>query len=202
LRIEDCTAVILCGGDSRRMGQDKARIPLHGRTLLEHVLHSIRPLFSEVLLAVRRPRHGVDISQVCDVTDCVGPMAGVAATLAQARAPWVFVLGCDMPFVSSDLIRRLAEKRGGQDAVVPVWQGMPQPLAGFYGREVLPRIRRRIQEGSFSMMHLLKALDVEYVPENEWSGMCPYALKDLDTPEDIQWARNIMIARERNANGL
>jgi len=196
MRVDDATAVILCGGDSRRMGRDKANLLLHDRTLLDHALHLVCPLFPRVLLAVRRPRAGWSLPQVYDVPTCAGPMAGVAAALAQARTPWVFVLACDMPFVSGGLIRCLAELRAERDAVVPVWQRMPQPLVGFYHRRALSRLRQQMRTGLFGMIRLLESLNVDYVCESLWGGH-PYMLKDLDTPEDLRWAWRIMSKMKR-----
>lgn len=186
--IADCTAVILAGGDSRRMGQDKAMLPLHGKPLLQHVSESMTQLFPVVIVSVRGPRAGLDLPQVCDALSDGGPLAGLAAALGHIETPWLFAVGCDMPFVSPGVMAVLADRRDGHQAVVPVVQGHPQPLAAFYRRDCLDAIRD-IQAGSGkrSLRALLERLDVCYVDEAELREFDPQlrSFFDLDTPEDV-----------------
>src|SRR5512143_776834 len=109
--IADCTALILAGGDSRRMGQDKAALELDGRTLLECATVTMQQVFPKVIVSVRQPREGVALPQVCDEVAASGPLAGLAAGMAQADTPWIFAVACDMPFVSVAVVRRLAQHR-------------------------------------------------------------------------------------------
>src|SRR5512135_1522079 len=139
--IADCTALILAGGDSRRMGQDKAALLLDGKTFLEHVSATMQQVFPKVIVSVRQPRDGVALPQVCDEVAASGPLAGLVAGLAQADTPWVFALACDMPFVSIAVVQRLAQHRASHDAVVPVVGGHPQPLAAFYSVDTLSVMR-------------------------------------------------------------
>ncbi|HZW25829.1 MAG TPA: molybdenum cofactor guanylyltransferase [Gallionella sp.] len=191
--IADCTAVILAGGDSRRMGRDKAMLPLHGKPLLQHVTDSVAQVFPQVIVSVRRPRAGLDLPQVCDVLPDGGPLAGLAAALESTDTPWLFAVGCDMPFVSPAVIAALARRRAGHQAVVPVVQGHPQPLAAFYARECLTAIRDiHADGGKRSLRALLKRLDVCYVDEAQLREFDPQlrSFFDLDTPEDVAAASN------------
>lgn len=71
--IADCTAIILAGGESKRMGRDKAALPLNGETLLQRVIASVQPLFVQTLVSVRELRGDVALPQICDVPQsCVG----------------------------------------------------------------------------------------------------------------------------------
>ncbi len=189
--IAGCTALILAGGDSRRMGQDKAALLLEGRSLLEHVTATMQAVFPEVLVSVRRPRPGLGLRQVCDETGDDGPLAGLASGLAQARTPWVFAVACDMPFVTPVVIERLASVRAGHHAVVPVVGGYPQPLAAFYATSALDVIRMGMAQGDRSLRRMLQRLNVRYVNEDELREADP-ALRsffDLDTPQDLEAAR-------------
>ena len=186
--IRDAAAVVLCGGRSRRMGRDKASVKLAGRTLLDRALDIVRPLFAEVFVGVRAPRAGLDCAQAPDAPGAEGPIAGVATALAWAKTPWLFVLACDMPFVSRALIGRLARARDGRQAVAPLWRGVPQPLVAFYSRDALPAVRRRIERRAFSLMGLLDDLDTRLLPEAEWPRGLGHELMDIDTPDALRWA--------------
>ncbi|OGS93457.1 MAG: hypothetical protein A2061_07855 [Gallionellales bacterium GWA2_59_43] len=191
--ITDCTAVILAGGDSRRMGRDKAALPLHGKPLLQHVTDAVAQVFPQVIVSVRQPRAGLDLPQVCDAQPDGGPLAGLAAALESIATPWLFAVGCDMPFVSPAVIEVLARRRVGHQAVVPLVQGHPQPLAAFYARECLAAIRDiQAGGGKQSLRALLERLDVCYVDEAQLREHDPQlrSFFDLDTPADVAAASN------------
>lgn len=192
--IADCTAVILAGGESRRMGQDKANLPLGGRTLLQSVIATMQPLFAEVIISLRQPRPEIALPQVCDNPLHIGPLAGLAAGLERAATPWVFAVACDMPFITPAVIEYLARQRAGHQAVVPVVQGYPQPLAAFYAASGLAAARDCLNgNGKHSLRALLEHLQVRYVNEAGMPDACHASttLKtngsffDLDTPEDV-----------------
>ncbi len=194
--IADCTALILAGGDSRRMGQDKATLVLDGATLLDRVTVTMQQIFPKVIVSVRQLRSGVDVPQVCDEQDSSGPLAGLIAGMAKADTPWVFAVACDMPFVVAGLVEQLASYRtkptppnlplSGEEqvdslpdkgglgwvgvsfqAVVPIIGGYPQPLAAFYSVSALDTMRASLAAGDKSLRGVLKNLDVRYVSEDE-----------------------------------
>lgn len=184
--IEDCTALILAGGDSSRMGQDKAALVLDGATLLERVTDTMRGLFPGVLVSVRQPRAEVALPQVCDAEADGGPLAGLVAGLAEVDTPWMFVLACDMPFIQPAIVARMAELRGEHQAVVPRVGGHPQPLAAFYAVRALETMRARLAGEDRSLRGVLRELDVRYVEETELREWDPQlrGFFDLDTPQD------------------
>lgn len=192
--IEDCTAVILTGGDSRRMGQDKASLLLGERSLLQHVISIVQPLFYEIIISVRQPRAEITLPQVCDDPTQRGPLAGLVAGLQRAKTPWVFVLACDMPFIEPAVIERLARFRDGHQAVVPMVQGYPQPLAAFYAVSCVDSVLECLNgDGKRSLRELLDKLQVRYVSEDELqiAGSQSRSFVDLDTPQEAASAMNL-----------
>ena len=186
--IENCTAVIMAGGDSRRMGQDKANLQLGGRTLLQSVFATLQPLFPEVIVSVRQPRPEIDLPQVCDDAAYSGPLAGLAAALAQASSPWIFVVACDMPFITPAVIEYLALQRVDCQAVVPMVGGYPQPMAAFYATGCLKVVQDILDSnGKHSMLAPLEMLKVCYVSEAQMLSVDPQlrSFFDLDTPQDV-----------------
>lgn len=186
--IADCTAVILTGGDSRRMGQDKAALLLGERTLLQHILTVVQPLFGEVIISVRQPRVEIALRQVCDHPNYQGPLAGLAAGLAHSTTAWNFVVACDMPFINRAVIERLAQFRNGYQAVVPRVNGHLQPLAAFYSTACLDEVMACLDgRGKHSLYALLEKLSVCYVDEEALQAADPQlrSFFDLDTPEDV-----------------
>jgi molybdopterin-guanine dinucleotide biosynthesis protein A len=196
--ISDCTAIILAGGDSQRMGSDKASLLLGGQPLLQRVIATMQQVFPHVIVSVRQPRPEINLPQVCDEQadegmQGAGPLAGLAAGLGHITTPWAFVVACDMPFVEPAMVELLAGYRSDFQAVVPVVQGHPQPLAAFYAGSCLGNLRAHLAGGGKnSFRAVLVQLQVRYVDESELLKADP-ALRsffDLDTPQDVAAAQN------------
>ncbi len=190
--IADCTAVVLAGGESQRMGSDKATLRFGKQTLLQHVLDIVQPMFEQVLISVRQPRPGIDLPQICDTYANAGPLAGLCAGLEQTENDWIFAVATDMPFVQPALIEHLAGKRVGYQAVVPMVHGHPQPLAAFYSVTCLQAIQALLaSEGKHSLRAALEQLNVCYVDESELLVADPglRSFFDLDTPQDLAAAK-------------
>ena len=186
--IEDCTAIILAGGDSQRMGRDKASLLLGEQTLLQRVAGTMQKIFPHVIVSVRQPRPEIDLPQVCDEQLDNGPLAGVVAGLGHIRTTWAFVVACDMPFMEAALVELLGKYRTGYQAVVPVVQGHQQTLAAFYARSCLDTIRAHLAGGGKnSLRAVLEKLQVRYVDEAELLKADPESRSffDLDTPQDV-----------------
>lgn len=190
--IADCSAVILAGGRSLRMGGDKATLQLAGQTLLQAVTQAVAPLFGELLVSVRAPRPDLSWPQVCDAHVDAGPLAGLCAALGEAQTSWIFAVATDMPFVRPALVELLAARRAGFDAVVPRVHGHPQPLAAFYSAACLTPFRALLAEaetrgGRRSLRAALERVRVCYVDETELLVADPglASFFDLDTPQDL-----------------
>jgi molybdopterin-guanine dinucleotide biosynthesis protein A len=191
--IADCTAIILAGGDSKRMGRDKAALPFNGETLLQSVITSVQPLFAQTLVSVRELRGDVALPQICDAQADGGPLVGLISALEAATTPWVFVVACDMPFVVPALITQLASLRFDHQAVVPKVNEHAQPLAAFYARSALPLLQNSLASGNKSLTGALKSLDVRYVEADELLQFDPQlrSFFDLDTPQDVLMAKGM-----------
>ena len=193
--IEDCTAIILAGGDSKRMGRDKAALPFDGQTLLQSVTTTVQPLFAQTLLSVRQPRAALSLPlpQICDTQPDGGPLVGLVSALQRIATPWAFVVACDMPFVAPALIVQLASYRANYQAVVPEVDGHSQPLAAFYARSAIPLLQSCLANGDKSLTGALKLLNVRYVPADELAQFDPQlrSFFDLDTPQDAALAEGM-----------
>ena len=173
------------------MGRDKASLVLGEQTLMQRVAEIMQVVFPQVVVSVRTPRADIALPQVCDVFSDLGPLAGLCAGLdyaSQDGVPWIFAVATDMPFLRPALIEQLANYRSGVDAVVPLVDGHPQPLAAFYSIDALPAVRALATgEGKRSLRAALERLQVAYVHAADLITADPGldSFVDLDTPEDL-----------------
>jgi molybdopterin-guanine dinucleotide biosynthesis protein A len=188
MTIQDCTAIVMAGGESRRMGHDKANLILGEKTLLQTVVETMEQIFPEVIVSVRQVRPTMNWLQVCDDPAHRGPLAGLLAGLQKAETPWIFAVACDMPFIKPQVIECLSHYRSGVEAVVPLVQGYLQPLAAFYAKESLGAVSNVLnRSGKQSFREVLDQLKVNYVTENQLLEADPtlQSFRDLDTPGDV-----------------
>ena len=147
---ERATAVILAGGNSARMGQDKALLPIGGRPMIEHICDQLRPHFKQILLSANDADKyaflGVPV--VPDKVPGQGPLMGIASALEASAHDLNLVIACDIPGINIDFVRRMLAEAEGYDGVVPVTNGSRyEPLLALYRKSVLGPIREVLSSG-------------------------------------------------------
>jgi molybdopterin-guanine dinucleotide biosynthesis protein A len=190
--MEAIGAIILAGGQSRRMGQNKAllRLAPDGPRLIELVLAVVRTLASEIVLSTNTPDEyaWLGLPTVADAVPGAGPLAGLAAGLAALSSEWALLVGCDMPAIAPDLLRLLAALRQEAQAVVPLnAENRPEPLCALYHRSCLPVIQARLASGDFAMMAWLPLVATRYVACADVRAVDPAlrSFRNLNTPGDL-----------------
>lgn len=194
--ILDTTGAVLAGGASRRFGSDKALAPWNGSTLVEQGVRGLLAIFPAVLIAVKRPEEFGFLARprvlvVRDRFENPHTLGGIYTALRAASTERVFIRGCDMPFCSAKLVEALWKTKHRFEITVPVWQGIPQPLFGFYSRACIDPIRRMIAAKSFSIQDLLKSVPTRLLSEKEVRRVEPNGASflDIDTSDDYERAR-------------
>ena len=184
----DLSAIILCGGRSRRMGADKATLDWMGQPMIRHIIDNLQEA-DELLLAVgsQRSESLRDFRQALDRFPGGGPLAGIHAGLLECRHDVAFVTGCDLPFAdleTAGFLRSLMKP--GDDAVIPAESGgRVHPLCALYHRQIAPRLEEKLRVGSCRVMDALRELSVRYVPADTLPNG-GRELVNLNTPDEYQ----------------
>ncbi len=186
------TGIILAGGESRRMGTDKAFLELDGAPLIERVLHVFLSQFDQTIIVTKQPERyeGFRVRVVKDAVEIKGPLTGIYSGLLHARADQCFVAACDMPYLNHRLIAYMTELAANFDAVVPMVNGFPEPLHAIYHRRNLPFIHESIQSGDLRIASLYDRIRVRYLSEHEISYYDPQmrSFMNLNTPAEYKEA--------------
>jgi molybdopterin-guanine dinucleotide biosynthesis protein A len=186
-------AAVLAGGVSRRMGRDKATMPVGGSPLAGRVLAAAAKVADPVVLVapVGHPARRLVAEAVTDPGE--GPLAALAAALAALEVGHVLVLAGDHPGLRAELLAHLVGLRGRAEAVACRRGGRLEPLVAVYERRpALAAARERLAAGDRSMGGLLAALRTLVVEEAEWRRLDPDggSFADLDDPADLAaWRR-------------
>lgn len=162
------TAIILAGGKSSRMGQDKALLQFGETTLLEHLAALMKPIFNETLVIVNErgklKRLNLSDAKVYeDLPQGKGPLAGIYTGLLYSKNEMSCVFTCDMPFVDEPLIRQLANFWEEDYDVVCLEdpEGNDQPFPGIYARSARHVISYLLNRGEGSMKKFLDVATVK-----------------------------------------
>ena len=184
------TAIIMAGGRSRRMGQDKTILEINGTPAIKYVFDQLRLHFDQILVSssnmAKHSFPGVEV--VPDEVANKGPLMGIASALRVSRNDMNFVIACDIPEVDIVLVRRLINKSRNFDAVVPqTGPSQYEPLFAVYKKSMLAAIDESIISGNYKILDPLKKCKVNYVelPRSE-------QIKNLNTMNDyLQFVKEI-----------
>ena len=193
------TAIILAGGQSRRLGRDKAVEPFAGEPLLCRVIRraaaGVNAGAGDVVVVVAAARAAAlplapEQRTAVDAFPGNGPLGGIYTGLEAARTEWSLVVACDLPLLSPPLLRYLAGLRHGVDAIAPVINGRPEPTHALYSRRCRPAIAARIQAGQLKAADLFDDVAVRYVDETEMRRFDPElrSFFNINRPADLACA--------------
>jgi len=175
--------IVLAGGKSSRMGQDKSLMLLDGTTLVERAVRQLQPILDEVFVG------GSDLEKLAflglnvipDEAPDQGPLMGIVSCLAASRFDLSFVTGCDIPEVHQGLVEKMITEADGFDLVIPrSADGRLEPLFAVYRKTVLEPARALLAEGNRRITDLLPRVKAKHV---EMPGGW---YRNLNTMEDYE----------------
>jgi molybdopterin-guanine dinucleotide biosynthesis protein A len=186
---QSVSAIIMAGGQSRRMGRDKALIDYKGQPIIAHVIGTLRTLSDDILIVSNRlDLYGAFSARVVpDYEPPSGPLGGIAVGLQAARNDKSIVVACDMPFLNVTLLRWLIDLSAEFDAVVLQTGTEFEPLHAVYRRACYNPITQRLERGERRVISFFADVRLRTVPEAEWRSLDPEgrSLINLNTPGDL-----------------
>ncbi|MBA4493801.1 molybdenum cofactor guanylyltransferase [Paenactinomyces guangxiensis] len=192
------TGVILAGGKNRRMnGKIKALLTFGGETLLQRQIREMKPVCDELFLVTNQPEHftpliGGEVQLIGDDIPAKGPLSGMHAAFSRAGHRDVWVVGCDMPFISGAVAQALADckHRRNCDAVVPVIDGRLHPLHGVYSRECADVIVELLRKDFCQVKQFLQKIDWQTADNSFFlkRGFDLHFVLNVNTPEQYEKA--------------
>ena len=184
------SAIVLAGGQSRRMGRDKALIDYQGQPIIAHVIDTLRVLADDVVVVSNRSdlygSFGARV--VADYDPPCGPLGGIAVGLRAAQHPLAVVVACDMPFLNVSLLHWLIDLAQDYDAVVLQTGDEFEPLHAVYRRDCYQPIVQRLERGERRVISFFADVRLRPVPQAEWRVLDPLgrSLVNLNTPDDLE----------------
>lgn len=199
------SCIILCGGRSRRMGQDKGLMSLDGDPLIIRTLRIAVKISEEIILVLRDEKQRriyqkcvndfkkqirddeLPIKLVIDIEMDQGPLLGLYTGLSQIKSDGALVLPCDSPFVTPYFVNKMFELKENSEACIltPVWpDGSTEPLHSYYCKECIPLIQKQLESGFRNVKSLFDKTDVDYISV-EVLDPDKSSFINLNRPEDV-----------------
>ncbi|ACD94879.1 molybdenum cofactor guanylyltransferase [Trichlorobacter lovleyi] len=191
-RLSDITGVVLVGGKSRRMGQDKAFLAVEGVPVIERILLALQGCFEHLLLVGDRPERFARYRlQVVPDSYPGSSLGGLYTGLQHAETDLIFVSSCDIPFPDPELIRLICAASASCDAVVPATAGGPEPLFALYRKSCLPLMQAALEAGQYRINAVLGQLNVRTIAPEQLAKLDPggRALLNINTPQEYAACR-------------
>ena len=208
--LNQASGILLAGGQSRRMGIDKAFIEFQGRTLIERTIAALRSICGEIVIVAndRGAYLRFDTVVVPDSVPDFGPLAGLHAGLSVMRAELGVVVAVDMPFLNPNLLRAMLLAAAGWDAVIPALAAGVSadairrnrakdldmhPLHAVYRRTCLPPIWAAIDRDDRRLNAFFNDVNVRYFGVDEIRAHDPdlRSLMNVNDPDELAQARRL-----------
>jgi len=193
------SGIVLAGGASVRLGQDKALVEVAGQTLVERVVDVLRSLVDEIVLVTPSPERlaWLGLPAVNDIYPGIGTLGGLHAGLAAIENPYGLVVGCDMPFLNRDLLAYMISQAGDAEVIIPRVGRFYEPLHALYARSILPVLEEGIIAGQRRIRQACAGLRTRYICETEIDRYDPQHLSffNVNTPDDLKRACSLLNKR-------
>jgi molybdenum cofactor guanylyltransferase len=194
---------ILAGGESSRMGRDKALLELGGGMLIARTANLIISVTSNCMIVGEAKRfdsacgngerqmNGLRV--IPDEFPGGGPLGGIATALHASTAEWNLIVACDLPYLTREWLEYLIERamKSSSDAVLPMNERGAEPLCAMYRKQAEREIRSALARGTRKVTDGLAALPTEFIEPREWKRFDSDGLlfKNMNSPEDYEEAK-------------
>ncbi|NQX97356.1 MAG: molybdenum cofactor guanylyltransferase [Flavobacteriales bacterium] len=157
------TGIILAGGKSSRMNEDKGLMLLDGKPMIQYVIDALNPLVDEIIIVSNNPEYeqfGYSVYE--DLIKRKGPLAGIYTGLSHSTSETNIILSCDIPYVSAELLSFLIENNHDQ-ITIPAYKGRTHQLIGVFSKSCEINFLMSLEKEQLKLMNAFKNLNLNVV---------------------------------------
>ncbi|MBN8202054.1 molybdenum cofactor guanylyltransferase [Bacillus sp. NTK034] len=188
------TGIILAGGHSSRMGENKALLKIGGKRVIERIADQLSSILPHIIIVANKQEdyRFLGLPLVSDHWKEKGPLAGIHAGLSESGTQNNLIVACDMPFISGELARLLLEQLNQHQASVPEIEGQLHPLFAAYRKDAKDAAERALRENKLRIRQFLQEIDAAILKEDQLNEM-GFLYKNahffnMNRPEEYQLA--------------
>ncbi len=182
----DLTGILMAGGKSSRMGQEKGLVEFKGKPLIQYGIDLLSSYTDKIIISSGNSAYlNFGLEMIPDEITGNGPSAGLAAALKESSTAWNLVLACDLPFLELEFIDGLLSVRGLYQAVIPVHQGIMEPLAGLYHKDLWNQFEKAVLTGNLALHKILGSCHVHYLVTDRLLEKYPNLFTNFNSLEEM-----------------
>lgn len=180
------TGIILAGGKSSRMGQDKGLMEYRGIPLVKHAINVLQPYCNELIISSNQDGYQqFGFRVVPDVIPGKGPLGGICAAMACSSSKWNLVVACDMPFLQPEAIALLIASVSSHQAYVAGYGNRVEPLFAIYSSFALTELQNLLQQDCLKMQNVVSHLNAQIVDFTDYINTHPLIFSNFNKPDDV-----------------
>jgi molybdopterin-guanine dinucleotide biosynthesis protein A len=201
---KDISAAILAGGISSRMGTEKALLKLGNKTIIGRITETLKSVFADVIVVTNKVADyqflGVPIYP--DIYKKRGPLSGIHCALVRSRTEINFVISCDMPMISKEMISYIVEYSSDKPVKYCVIAGRHHYLAGIYNKSIIPKIEQLFlsnfksivgKEKKLALKNLFALVKAEIILPETLAFYKPEMFFNVNTREDYEQLKKYFV---------
>lgn len=196
----DITGIILSGGKSSRMGENKSFLKIQNETIIERIVKLMKSIFDEVMIVTNSPDEykflGLPLYK--DIYKNKGPLGGIHSGLTHSKSEKNFVISCDVPLMTEEMIEYIVEYKSDKPIKFCNAAGYHQPLAGVYSKSLIVEIEKLISGGDVpdkSFHHFLKMVEAETIHPESLPFYKHEIFFNVNNPKDYEEIVKIFLER-------
>ena len=182
----ELTAIVLAGGKSTRMKQDKGLISLHGKMMIEHVIGKMIKIAGHIIIITQNPAYR-QFGFPCykDSYKDKGPLAGIYTGLLHSTTQKNLVVGCDTPFLSGNMLKALIKSCSDEDVLITEHEGKAEPLCAIYDRNCIPHFHKVLKQDKLKITDAISDLKTVVINFDRENWMTKDEFANINTPEEL-----------------
>jgi molybdopterin-guanine dinucleotide biosynthesis protein A len=183
------TGIILSGGKSVRMGENKAFIEIDGVPIIYRIYNLFKELFQEIIIVTNQKELFLNFNSKIynDLLPNKGALGGLYTGLFFSNFQYSFCVACDMPFINKSLVQYLLKNIEEYEVIVPHTKDGLQPLHAIYSKNCLDPIKKTIEKGKYKIIDIYSLVKVKIVKEEDFGFLDPMrkSFINVNTPEEL-----------------
>lgn len=180
------TAIILAGGKSSRMGEDKGLVHFKGKCMIQYVIDVAKSVSDNILIIANNSEYrNFGYTVFSDIIKNCGPLGGVYTGLVHSHTDHNLILGCDLPFITQNVAKYVIGKSKGYDVTVPVIDGKMEPLCGLYQKRCLEKFKESLARKELKISKTIKTLHINMVDITCRKNIGAGVFRNINTPSDL-----------------
>ncbi len=200
-KLENISAFILSGGRSSRIGTNKSFLVIDGKPLIQRLSELLDSIFQEVVISSNETELYEFLGQniIKDIFPGRGPLSGIHSALSFTNSVKNFIISCDMPLISSELINYFLNNNSDADILLPKADRRIQPLCGIYSKSALLEAENLLIESGNSQSNLkgsvyelLNRVKTEFINVDQLDFYHPNLFMNINTLDDFNLAKSIL----------